>query len=54
MFVGTDYTGSAWVDKLGHHQEEVIIGEDGRGWFPVNDGSVSVYLKKVQGSLIEP
>ena len=54
MFVGTDYAGSAWYDKLGNVQEDVIIGDDGRGWFHVGDGSLSVYLKKVQGSLIEP
>lgn len=47
MFVGTDYAGSAWYDKLGHVQEDVIIGEDGRGWFHVGDGSLSVYLKRV-------
>ncbi len=47
MFVGTDYAGSAWYDKLGHVQEDVIIGEDGKGWFHVGDGSVSVYLKRV-------
>lgn len=47
MFVGTDYAGSAWYDKLGHVQEDVIIGDDGKGWFHVGDGSVSVYLKRV-------
>src|SRR5690554_4106725 len=26
-------------------EEEVVIGDDGRGWFPVGDGSLSVYLK---------
>ena len=45
MFVGTDYAGSVWHDKLGHIEEKVVIGDDGRGWFPVGDGSVSVYLK---------
>lgn len=47
MFVGTDYAGSVWIDKLGHITDEVVIGDDGRGWFNVKDGSVSVYLKKV-------
>jgi alpha-amylase len=47
MFVGTDYAGSAWYDKLGHVHEDVIIGEDGRGWFHVGDGSLSVYLMRV-------
>ncbi|MGI6073070.1 MAG: alpha-amylase [Fermentimonas sp.] len=47
MFVGTDYAGSAWYDKMGYIKEDVIIGDDGRGWFNVNDGSVSVYLKRV-------
>ncbi len=47
MFVGTDYAGSSWYDKLGHVEEDVIIGDDGRGWFNVQSGSVSVYLKRV-------
>ncbi len=41
MFVGTDYAGSSWYDKLGHVEEDVIIGDDGRGWFNVQSGSVS-------------
>ncbi len=47
MFVGTDYAGTAWYDKLGRVEEDVIIGDDGRGWFHVGDGSLSVYLKRV-------
>jgi hypothetical protein len=47
MFVGTDYTGSVWYDKLGRIEEDVTIGDDGRGWFHVGDGSASVYLKRV-------
>jgi alpha-amylase len=47
MFVGTDYVGTAWYDKLGRVQDDVIIGDDGRGLFHVGDGSLSVYLKRV-------
>ncbi|MDD4778348.1 MAG: alpha-amylase [Fermentimonas sp.] len=47
IFVGTDYSGSAWYDKLGNIKEEIIIGEDGHANFPVGGGSVSVYLKRV-------
>jgi len=47
MFVGTDYAGSAWYDKLGNVQVDVMIGDDGYGWFHVGDGSLSVYLKRV-------
>ena len=47
MFVGVDYAHSAWFDKLGNIKEDVVIGEDGIGWFNVKDGSVSVYLKRV-------
>ncbi|MDD3788723.1 MAG: DUF1939 domain-containing protein, partial [Petrimonas sp.] len=46
MFIGTDYAGSVWYDKMGY-MPDVVIGDDGRGWFNVGDGSVSVYLKKV-------
>lgn len=46
MFVGTDYAGSTWYDKMGY-MPDVVIGDDGKGWFNVGDGSVSVYLKQV-------
>lgn len=51
IFVGTDYAGSAWYDKLGHIKEEVIIGDDGHANFPVGEGSVSVFLKIISPSL---
>ncbi|WP_336325096.1 alpha-amylase [Porphyromonas pogonae] len=47
MFVGEDYAGSVWYDKLGHVDCEVTIDENGNGVFHVADGSLSVYLKKV-------
>ena len=47
IFVGTDYAGSAWYDKLGHVEDNIIIEEDGYANFPVDEGSVSVYLKRV-------
>jgi len=46
IFVGTDYAGSAWYDKLGHIDNGITIGEDGHARFPVREGSVSVFLKK--------
>ena len=47
MFVGEDYSESSWYDKMGNIKEDVVIGEDGKGFFNVSDGSVSVYLKRV-------
>ncbi|KAF5055394.1 alpha-amylase [Petrimonas sulfuriphila] len=47
IFVGTDYSGSAWFDKLGHIEGEVTVGQDGYANFPVRERSVSVYLKRV-------
>jgi alpha-amylase len=47
IFVGDDYSGTAWIDKLGHIEGEIIIEEDGHANFPVGEGSVSVYIRKV-------
>ena len=47
IFVGTDYAGSSWFDKLGHQEGEIIVEDDGHANFPVGEGSVSVYIKKV-------
>lgn len=47
IFVRTDYAGSVWLDKLGNMKADVIINEDGHANFPVGEGSVSVYLKRV-------
>ncbi|QKS72910.1 alpha-amylase [Paenalkalicoccus suaedae] len=46
MFVGDDTEGEVWYDITGNREEEVTIGEDGKGVFPVNGGSVSVYVRK--------
>ncbi len=46
MFVVEDYAGSAWYDKMCNIEEDVVIGDNGKGFFNVNDGSVSVYLKR--------
>lgn len=47
IFVGDDYSGTAWIDKLGHIEGEIIIEEDGHANFPVGEGSVSIYIRKV-------
>ncbi len=46
MNVGPDGAGRAHIDKLGHHPGEVVIGEDGQGEFPVEAGSVSVWMAR--------
>lgn len=42
--LGRDNVGKIYVDILGHHQGEIVIGEDGRAAFPVKGGSVSVWV----------
>lgn len=49
MCMGTSFSGVRFVDLLENCREEVAIGEDGRGDFPVNGGSVSVWVP--QGAL---
>lgn len=38
--------GQVFVDILGHREEEVVIGVDGKGRFTCNGGSVSVWVLK--------
>lgn len=49
MYVGTSYCHQIFYDYLGHHQQRVEIDEQGYGVFPVNDGSVSVYIMQKSG-----
>lgn len=49
MYVGTSYYHQIFYDYLGHHQQRVEIDEQGYGVFPVNDGSVSVYIMQKSG-----
>ena len=46
MYVGKHYAGCHFYDALKNVSEDVIIDDEGFGWFTVNDGSVSVYIPK--------
>lgn len=46
MYVGKHYAGCRFYDALKNVSEDVIIDDEGFGWFTVNDGSVSVYIPK--------
>lgn len=46
MFAGNAHIGQTYIDALGNCQEEVLIGEDGRGSFRVEGGSISVWIPK--------
>ncbi|PWE53988.1 alpha-amylase [Metarhizobium album] len=42
--LGQAHAGGVFVDFLGHHEAQVVIGNDGKGAFPTNGGSVSVWV----------
>ena len=42
--VGCDHSGKTYVDFLGHRDDRIIIGNDGKAGFPTNGGSVSVWV----------
>lgn len=44
--LGQEVGGVAFVDFLGHREDEVTTDEAGRASFPVNGGSVSVWVRK--------
>ncbi|WP_409291660.1 alpha-amylase [Peribacillus sp. SCS-37] len=46
MFVGENKAGQIWIDLTGSREDEITIEEDGHAAFPVNGGSVSVWVKK--------
>ncbi|QQO09084.1 alpha-amylase [Breznakiella homolactica] len=46
MYVGKKFAGHQFRDYTGNRTELVAIGEDGNGKFPVNGGSVSVWVDK--------
>lgn len=48
MEVGINNAGKTYIDYTGNHQAEIVIGEDGAADFPVNENSVSVWVKKTQ------
>ena len=44
MEMGSRFAGAALYDALGRFSEPVILDEDGAGEFPVQGGSVSVWV----------
>ena len=46
MEVGKEHAGEKWIDLLGWHQGDVIIGEDGWADFRCSARSVSVWIKE--------
>ncbi len=45
MFVGEERAGQIWIDLTGNRRHHVQIEEDGWATFPVNGGSVSVWIQ---------
>lgn len=46
MTVSAVHNGRTFVDLLQNNAAEIVIDEDGKARFPVNDGQVSVYVNK--------
>lgn len=46
MYVGISHQGQTYVDALKNRSEEVYIEKDGHGNFPVEGGSISVWIPK--------
>ncbi|UXT20154.1 alpha-amylase [Agrobacterium tumefaciens] len=42
--LGPDHAGAVWRDFLGHREERITLDESGKGVFPTNGGSVSVWV----------
>ena len=49
MYVGMRLAGVQMVDAMGKCMEHVLIGADGWGEFPVDGGSVSVWVLEKAG-----
>ena len=45
MFVGEQYAGKTFADYTGNRGDKVVIAENGNGHFPVNAGSLSVWVQ---------
>ncbi|MBO9198290.1 alpha-amylase [Rhizobium sp. 16-449-1b] len=43
--LGPDHSNAAFIDFLGHHSSHVTTDQHGRGEFPTNGGSVSVWVR---------
>jgi alpha-amylase len=46
MYVGVAKKGQVWKDLTGNRSDTVTINNDGWGYFPVNGGSVSIWVKQ--------
>ncbi|SEM98129.1 alpha-amylase [Lihuaxuella thermophila] len=46
MYVGTANAGETWADITGNRSDRVTIDSGGWGYFPVNGGSVSIYVQQ--------
>lgn len=46
MFVGEERAGETWYDITGNKEDEITIEDDGFADFPVEGGSVSVYVQQ--------
>jgi len=44
--VGSLHAGEVWVDFMGNQDARVTIDAEGKGIFPVNSGSLSVFIRK--------
>jgi alpha-amylase len=44
--LGANHASTPFVDYLGHHGEQVTTDDKGRGDFPTNGGSVSVWVRR--------
>ncbi|NWJ24045.1 alpha-amylase [Rhizobium sp. RM] len=43
--LGADFAGKTFRDFLGHCDDEITVGDDGKAAFPVKGGSVSVWVR---------
>ena len=46
MFIGMSRSEQIWYDITGNIREEVVIGHDGYGHFPVSSRSFSIWVEK--------
>ncbi|MDR0199093.1 MAG: alpha-amylase [Streptococcaceae bacterium] len=46
MTIGAEFAGKTYVDVLGHRSEKIVLNDVGRAEFPVNDGSISVWVEE--------
>ena len=44
--LGFEFSGSVWEDLTGNQKQQVIVADDGRAYFPVSAGSLSVFVRK--------